>query len=100
MSRTPRRSRRAKTSRHQSSDTNRSAKEVTRHILPKVERELWARAAGRCQFNGCNRLLYKSPVTQERVNISEKAHIYSFSPAGPRGRGPHARNATHLNDVR
>jgi hypothetical protein len=68
--------------------------------LPKVERELWARAAGRCQFNGCNRLLYKSPVTQERVNISEKAHIYSFSPAGPRGRGPHARNATHLNDVR
>jgi hypothetical protein len=45
-------------------------------------------------------LLYKSPVTQERVNISEKAHIYSFSPAGPRGRGPHARNATHPNDVR
>ena len=63
-------------------------KEVTRYIKKEVERELWARAAGRCQFNGCNRILYKSPVTQERVNISEKAHIYSFSEDGPRGWGP------------
>lgn len=75
------------------------AGEVTRHISHDVERELWARAAGRCQFNDCNRLLYKSPVTQEKVNISEKAHIYSFSPAGPRGRGPYARNRAHLNET-
>lgn len=27
-------------------------------------------------------------MTQERVNISEKAHIYSFSEDGPRGWGP------------
>src|SRR5947207_1243714 len=77
----------------------RSLSEVTRHISLTVTRELWTRAAGRCQFNGCNRLLYKSPVTQERVNISEKAHIYSFSPVGPRGRGPYTRNGTKLNDV-
>lgn len=63
-------------------------KEVTRHISREVERELWARAAGRCQFDGCNRPLYKSPVTQESVNIAEKAHIYSFSEHGPRGWGP------------
>ena len=56
--------------------------EVTRYIKREVERELWARAAGRCQFEGCNRVLYKSPITQERVNISEKAHIYSFSEDG------------------
>ncbi len=54
-------------------------REVNRYIKREVERELWARAAGRCQFNGCNRILYRSPVTQERVNITEKAHIYSFS---------------------
>lgn len=74
-------------------------KEVTRYIKKEVERELWARAAGRCQFNGCNRILYKSPVTQERVNISEKAHIYSFSEDGPRGWGPFKRNPQSLNDV-
>ncbi len=74
-------------------------KEVTRYIKPQVERELWARAAGRCEFNGCNRLLYKSPVTQEPVNIAEKAHIYSFSEDGPRGWGPLATNKTKLNDL-
>ena len=73
--------------------------EVTRYIKRPVERELWARAAGRCQFNGCNRILYKSPVTQERVNISEKAHIYSFSKDGPRGWGPFKRSSSSLNNV-
>lgn len=73
--------------------------EVTRYIKREVERELWARAAGRCQFNGCNRILYKSPVTQERVNISEKAHIYSFSKDGPRGWGPFKKIPQNLNDV-
>ena len=73
------------------------AKEVTRYVKPKVERELWGRAAGRCQF--CNRLLYKSPVTQEQVNISEKAHIYSFSKAGPRGWGPLVPSNGEINDL-
>ena len=61
---------------------------LARNVPRPVERELWARAAGRCQFSGCNRILYKSPITQERVHISEKAHIYSFSTGGPRGQGP------------
>lgn len=77
------------------------AKEVTRsrYIKREVERELWARAAGRCQFNGCNRILYKSPITQERVNISEKAHIYSFSEKGPRGWGFLKTNRRALNEI-
>jgi hypothetical protein len=74
-------------------------KEVTRYIRPTVERELWARAAGRCQFDGCNRLLFKSPVTQEQVNISEKAHIYSFSNIGPRGWGPFITNSKQINEL-
>ena len=61
--------------------------EVTRYIGIATERELWGRAAGRCQFSGCNRLLYKSSVTQESVNLAQKAHIYSFSEKGPRGWG-------------
>ena len=75
------------------------AKEITRYIKHEVERELWARAAGRCQFSGCNRILYKSPVTQDHVNISEKAHIYSFSETGPRGWGPFKKKPKGLNDV-
>ena len=79
-------------------------KEVTRYIKKEVERELWARSAGRCQFSGCNRILYTSPVTQERVNISEKAHIYSFSEDGPRGWGGALKNILKrlngsLNDI-
>ena len=75
------------------------ADEVTRHVKREIERELWARSAGRCQFNGCNRLVFRSPVTQEHVNISEKAHIYSFSELGPRGWGPFATNKKQLNEV-
>jgi|SRR5882724_1000843 len=73
--------------------------EVTRHIKSEVERELWGRAAARCQFSDCNRLLYKSPVTQESVNLAEMAHIYSFSKDGPRGWGPFKTNPVGLNDV-
>lgn len=66
--------------------------EVTRYVKKEVERTLWGRAAGRCEFSGCNAVLYRSPVTQEDVNLAEKAHIYSFSLGGPRGRGPYSQN--------
>ena len=72
---------------------------VTRHVPDSTQRELWARAAGRCQFDGHNRLLYTSCVTQETVNAAQKAHIYAFSEKGPRGRGPYKDNLDTLNDV-
>ena len=59
--------------------------EVTRSVPLGVRCLLWGRAAGRCEFAGCNKVLWKSSVTQERVNIAQKAHIYSFSDDGPRG---------------
>jgi hypothetical protein len=74
------------------------ANEIRRYIKTAVEKELWARAAGRCQFDGCNKILYKSSITQERVNISEKAHIYSISEKGPRGRG-FLKSEKALNDI-
>jgi hypothetical protein len=60
--------------------------EVTRYISAAIQNELWGRTAGRCEFAGCNKPLWKSSVTTERVNIGQKAHIYSFSEGGPRGR--------------
>jgi hypothetical protein len=60
-------------------------KEVTRHIPHPVQLLLWGKAAGHCEFRGCNQILWRSPVTQEPVNIAEKAHIYAFSAGGSRG---------------
>lgn len=84
--------------RYKSRDKN-MVSEVTRYIKRDVERELWARSAARCQFDGCNKLLYKSSVTQETVNLAQKAHIYSFSKNGPRGWGPFSINMKGLNEV-
>ena len=66
-------------------------KVASRDITRSIESMLWGRAAGRCEFQGCNQELYKSRVTQEPVNIAEKAHIYAFSSAGPRGNTRAAR---------
>jgi len=74
-------------------------KEVTRYISPTVSQLLWGRAAGRCQFSGHNIPLYKSSVTQESVNIAQKAHIYSFSEKGPRGWGPLITNKKEINNI-
>ena len=75
------------------------AKEVTRHITKEVTYKLWWKAAGRCQFSGCNKPVWKSSVTQETANIAQRAHIYSFSEKGPRGRGPFKRRPKCLNDI-
>jgi SMODS-associated and fused to various effectors sensor domain len=60
-------------------------KDVSRSISIATQNFLWGRVAGRCEFAGCNKPLWKSSVTSERVNIAQKAHIYSFSEGGPRG---------------
>lgn len=60
-------------------------KDISRSISISTQNSLWGRAAGRCEFAGCNKPLWKSSVTSERVNIAQKAHIYSFSEEGPRG---------------
>ncbi len=73
--------------------------EVTRNLKQKVVTALWARAAGRCEFNSCNRPLYKSPITQEQGNISEIAHIWSFSEKGPRGWSPSKSATKKLNKL-
>jgi hypothetical protein len=72
---------------------------IARRIEKRVEIELWGRAAGRCEFNGCNRALYKSSVTQEQGNFSEMAHIYSFAEKGPRGRDFTQAGDSYLNEI-
>lgn len=70
----------------------------SRSISRQAENELWARSAGRCELEGCNKPLFKSPLSQEPVNIGEKAHIWSFSPDGPRGAGPYVKSRSLINE--
>lgn len=46
---------------------------------------LWAKAAGRCEMKGCNKLLYESSVTYDNVKTGEVAHNIGVSEKGPRG---------------
>jgi hypothetical protein len=47
---------------------------------------VWARAAGRCEFRGCNRNLIGDLLTRkDDLNTAYIAHIVSDAPKGPRG---------------
>ena len=52
---------------------------------PLTKMILCARAAGRCQFEGCNKKLFIDGVTLKKVNNSNIAHIVASAPDGPRG---------------
>jgi len=59
----------------------------SRKAIPiRVERLLWARSAGRCQYAGCNKSLIGDQVSgTENANGAYVAHIISAEPDGPRG---------------
>lgn len=54
-------------------------------IPKKVENQLWARAAGRCEFRGCNKILYTDDLTKLKDNLSVISHIIAYEKNGPRG---------------
>ena len=54
-------------------------------IPNKTQNQLWAKAAGRCEFPGCNKILYRDELTNNEYNTSYIAHIIADSANGPRG---------------
>jgi len=55
-------------------------------IPPKIQAALWAQAAGRCQFRGCNKPLIGDLVAGRRNDkFGFIAHIVADEPRGPRG---------------
>jgi len=46
---------------------------------------LWGKAAGRCQYDGCNKQLYIDGLTKYEFNSAYIAHIVADSENGPRG---------------
>ena len=48
-------------------------------------RMLCANAAGRCQFEGCNKPVFVDGLTLKEFNMSNVAHVVAADPNGPRG---------------
>lgn len=54
-------------------------------ISPKTQNILWALSGGRCQYEGCNKILHRDLLTKRTSNKSYIAHIVAYEPTGPRG---------------
>lgn len=52
---------------------------------PSTLNMLFAKAAGRCQFEGCNKSVLHDELTMREYNKSNVAHIVASSPGGARG---------------
>jgi hypothetical protein len=55
------------------------------NIPEKVKIRLWGKAAGRCEYEGCNKPLWLDSVTKAEFNAAYIAHIIADQPNGPRG---------------
>ncbi len=55
------------------------------NIPEDVKLKLWVLSGGRCEFPGCNKLLWRDGLTLKEDNYSHKAHIIAQSIHGPRG---------------
>ncbi|TND10161.1 MAG: hypothetical protein FD123_409 [Bacteroidetes bacterium] len=55
------------------------------NIPDPVKFILWAKAAGRCQYEGCPKILYLEDFTKAEFNQAYTAHIIADVPTGPRG---------------
>ena len=57
----------------------------SRNIPDRISNILWGKAAGRCQYKGCNELLWIDHVTKTEGNYADRGHIWDFSEKGSRG---------------
>ena len=55
------------------------------NIPEKVKIRLWGKAAGRCQYEGCNKPLWLDTITKAEFNVAYIAHIIADNENGPRG---------------
>ena len=59
---------------------------INRRTIPEHTRlKLWVKAAGRCEFRGCNEPIWHNNLTLSDGNFGEVAHIIGASEDGPRG---------------
>jgi hypothetical protein len=54
-------------------------------INTKNQNLLWAISGGRCEYEGCNKVLHTDILTKNKYNSAYIAHIVADEPNGPRG---------------
>ncbi len=74
-------------------------KPVSRDISWPTTLHLYVRAGGRCQLRGCNDYLLEHHVTKKGGNFAQRAHIYAFSPSGPRGHPDGEFDPHHIGNL-
>ena len=63
-----------------------SEPKITRKNVPlHTKLKLFGRSAGRCEFSGCNKLVWRNDLTLTDGNFGEVVHIIGASEEGPRG---------------
>ena len=68
------------------SATTHSPVTEARGIKPMIQLLLCVQAGGRCEFDGCNKFLFKHHLTHTPGNFAQMAHIVAFKEDGPRGK--------------
>jgi hypothetical protein len=59
---------------------------MARKSIPDtIKLQLWVKSAGRCEFKGCNKPVWRNELTLSDGNFGEVAHIIGSSNDGPRG---------------
>ena len=66
-------------------------------VSPKTRLFLFVRAGGRCEFDDCNKYLMEHHRTRIPGIYAQMAHIWAFSPDGPRGNS--GIDPTDLNEA-
>ena len=58
---------------------------MRKSIPETIKLQLWVKAGGRCEFKGCNKMLWQNGLTLSDGNFAEYAHIIAASIDSPRG---------------
>lgn len=71
---------------------------MAKNVTHQTRLILWTRAAGRCQYEGCNKPLLGDIISgAEKLNTAYVAHIVAREPEGPRGDS--VRSPELANDI-
>jgi hypothetical protein len=55
------------------------------YIPTKIKTKLWILSGGRCEYDGCNKPLWRDELSLVDMNAAYIAHIVADDPNGPRG---------------
>lgn len=74
-------------------------KPMAREVPARTRLFLFVRAAGRCEFDGCNRYLLEHHLTKTDGVFAQMAHIWAFGEEGPRGNRRARRGIHELSNL-